>query len=354
MGPMGPQTDVMRKWPRQVLLTGLLACLPQVAAANPPDASKGLGNVSPKQIIVKKTTRIPWKGEPRAYYAGMHWSPDGKHILVSEKRDTRPPGARGWDRVWVLDVATGKSRVVIDDGAIYRPVWSPNGRSIAYQNHANEIVVLDCNVENIVTAQTLRRRIIGKRDDSSYIRWGLDGHRLWVWTARTKVGEIDQLPLEAKEKRKRRSSIRIKARKDGVYARIGREKRLIGPCGRDPVVEGEMVTYHVLRDGHKSFIECGVDGSAKEGARKGRTRGSGGSTRYSPDGFLSARPIAEATHDVEPTIFAVGFTNVCTGEWFWLNPDNRLKPRSLAWAPDGCRIAVIDDDIYLLDLEVKQ
>ena len=58
-------------------------------------------------------------------------SPDGKLIAYTVLRYDRP--GRPWPQLWVLDVATGKSaRIGAEDEAAGSPVWSPDGRWIAY------------------------------------------------------------------------------------------------------------------------------------------------------------------------------------------------------------------------------
>jgi dipeptidyl aminopeptidase/acylaminoacyl peptidase len=63
--------------------------------------------------------------------AQAEMSPDGKQIAYTVLRYDRP--GRPWPQLWVLDVATGKSaRIGAEDEAAGSPVWSPDGRWIAY------------------------------------------------------------------------------------------------------------------------------------------------------------------------------------------------------------------------------
>jgi dipeptidyl aminopeptidase/acylaminoacyl peptidase len=62
-------------------------------------------------------------------------SPDGKLVAYTVMRYDRP--GRPWPQVWVLDVATGKStRIGPEDDAAGSPLWSPDGRWIAYYGTA--------------------------------------------------------------------------------------------------------------------------------------------------------------------------------------------------------------------------
>ena len=64
------------------------------------------------------------------------WSPDGTSIAFSSHRAGADPGAgpgTGWSIVR-LDVTSGRQQTLTSDNAspAFRPVWSPDGRTIAY------------------------------------------------------------------------------------------------------------------------------------------------------------------------------------------------------------------------------
>jgi dipeptidyl aminopeptidase/acylaminoacyl peptidase len=62
-------------------------------------------------------------------------SPDGKLVAYTVLRLDRP--GRPWPQLWVLDVATGKSiRMGTGEEVSGSPVWSPDGRWIAYYGDA--------------------------------------------------------------------------------------------------------------------------------------------------------------------------------------------------------------------------
>jgi dipeptidyl aminopeptidase/acylaminoacyl peptidase len=67
--------------------------------------------------------------------AQAEFSPDGKFIAYTVVRYDRP--GRSWPQLWVMDVASAKStRIGGENDVAGSPVWSPDGRWIAYDGAA--------------------------------------------------------------------------------------------------------------------------------------------------------------------------------------------------------------------------
>ncbi len=64
---------------------------------------------------------------------GPVWSPDGRQIAY-ERAEIAPNGGLGPTRVWVLNLASGETGPVYADNQVlgYGPVWSPDGGSLAF------------------------------------------------------------------------------------------------------------------------------------------------------------------------------------------------------------------------------
>jgi tricorn protease len=105
------------------------------------------------------------------HYYTPEWSPDGKKILF---HDTDL-------KLWVLDVATGQSKVVGDDpwmvpARTMNPTWSPDSRWIAYVKHLNSLykAVVVYNVETGLTKQ-----VTDGLADTQWPAWDASGKYLW-------------------------------------------------------------------------------------------------------------------------------------------------------------------------------
>jgi Tol biopolymer transport system component len=60
------------------------------------------------------------------------WSPDGREILCADESITRPEDREmPVSRLWTVEVATGRKRLVTGGDAV-QPQWSPHGQRIAY------------------------------------------------------------------------------------------------------------------------------------------------------------------------------------------------------------------------------
>ncbi|MER3440242.1 MAG: hypothetical protein C4296_02535 [Gemmataceae bacterium] len=61
------------------------------------------------------------------------WSPDGRQLVFSSTRCPSTVPGRGWNQLFILDLATGACRRLSDGSAAdYSPDWSPDGQWIAF------------------------------------------------------------------------------------------------------------------------------------------------------------------------------------------------------------------------------
>ncbi len=119
---------------------------------------------------------------PNHYYTPS-WSPDSKKLLY---HDTDL-------KVWVLDVASGNTKIVGEDPWMVPrrtlvPTWSPDSRWIAYSSHLNTLfrAIFVVNVET-----GARHQVTDGLADASYPVWDANGKHLW-FAASTDVGLASQ------------------------------------------------------------------------------------------------------------------------------------------------------------------
>jgi Tol biopolymer transport system component len=78
------------------------------------------------------------------------WSPDGR-LLAYERNEPTPNRLPGLDRVWLYDLASGKTEPVFQDNQVLgsRPVWSSNGRRLAFFDwNAHSVHIIDLSDRN--------------------------------------------------------------------------------------------------------------------------------------------------------------------------------------------------------------
>jgi tricorn protease len=111
--------------------------------------------------------KIPTTG----HFYTASWAPDGKHIMF---HDTNL-------HLWVVDVATGQAKIVGNDPWMVPqrtmdPVWSPDGKWIAYVKHLNSLY----HVIEVVNVETgASKQITDGLADAVSPAWDASGKYLW-------------------------------------------------------------------------------------------------------------------------------------------------------------------------------
>jgi dipeptidyl aminopeptidase/acylaminoacyl peptidase len=145
------------------------------------------------------------KGEPRLLTPGpLHvdvkfdWSPDGKTIVFSH---TPTPRADDWTRadLSTVDVATGTVTALVSSGAAEsQPLYSPDGRWIAYVASDNPPTWAGDSGVAVVAASGGQPRRLAETFDHrpTLLSWSADGARLWYHESRGTVSRLSALSLD--------------------------------------------------------------------------------------------------------------------------------------------------------------
>jgi tricorn protease len=135
-----------------------------------------------EQDGLKPPREIALGPKPVHYYTPS-WSPDSKKIVYSDTSLN----------VWVMDVETGKARVVGNDPWMVprrtmTPVWSPDSKWVAYSSHLDSLyrAIFIANVE---TGES--RQVTDGLSDAVSPAWDAEGKYLW-FLASTDFGLASQ------------------------------------------------------------------------------------------------------------------------------------------------------------------
>lgn len=111
------------------------------------------------------------------------WSPDSRRIAFSASRDASQASA-GTADLYVLDLAPRSvKRIIGTDGPDRNPVWSPDGRQLAYETTHGRSDYFCCNhqIAVIATDGGTPRLLTDAFDERPYlIGWGPDGLYFWA------------------------------------------------------------------------------------------------------------------------------------------------------------------------------
>jgi serine/threonine-protein kinase len=120
-----------------------------------------------------------------ARYGTMKVSPDGSKAAVVQGDPRQPTNTD----LWIVDLTTGVStRFTFDPGRDSQPVWSPDGRSIAWQSYRN-------NTEGIyrkaADGSGVDELLFAKNDVTNLTDWTHNGYLIF-----TMGGDVQALPVE--------------------------------------------------------------------------------------------------------------------------------------------------------------
>jgi Tol biopolymer transport system component len=208
----------------------------------------------------------PWSSERRAVDGPPEPSPDGRRFACSIAN------ARGIDELWVSDVAhPAFRRLGTDPNAdCFWPLWSPDGRRIAYQRRGGDdrdgVYVQDAD------GGAATRILKTESPDVRYapFGWRPDGSALLLWQTAPGRDQLMLLPLSSGESDSSRLRVLLPSASHQFTPRLSRDGRLVAYAGDE---SGKLQAY---------VAELRPDGST---GRPVEVRTSGCVThQWSPDG----------------------------------------------------------------------
>jgi hypothetical protein len=190
-----------------------------------------------------------------ARYGTMKVSPDGSKAAVVQG-DPRQPNNTD---LWIVDLTNGVStRFSFDPGRDSQPVWSPDGRSIAWQSYRN-------NTEGIyrkaADGSGVDELLFAKNDVTNLTDWTHNGYLIF-----TMGGDVQALPVEpdATGKRTPVPVIQSPAVERGAY--VSPDNRWIAymsaETGRDEIYVQPFSAGSVKASG-KWMVSNGTRGMAR-------------------------------------------------------------------------------------------
>jgi tricorn protease len=126
---------------------------------------------TPDGLTPEREITLP---HPNHYYTPS-WSPDSKKLLYT---DTNL-------KVWVLDIATGATKIVGQDpwmvpSRTLNPVWSPDSKWVAYSSRLKSLFHA-IYISNVETGET--KQVTDALADSVWPAWDASGKYLWFFAS---------------------------------------------------------------------------------------------------------------------------------------------------------------------------
>jgi dipeptidyl aminopeptidase/acylaminoacyl peptidase len=171
-----------------------------------PTASEGLTRFNDNRrthiyVVEVATRRVTQMTQGSRDEHSIDWSPSGDEIVYASNPEPDP------DRVFHLDlfavnVATGKIRTIVHKRTVEtQPVWSPDGKMLAYLGTKRELQSSETNMENahvwVANADGSNQREIGSVIDNPQgaPRWAPDGKSLYTVVGERGVSHLYRLAL---------------------------------------------------------------------------------------------------------------------------------------------------------------
>ncbi len=171
-----------------------------------PTASEGLTRFNDNRrthiyVVEIATRRVKQLTKGNRDEHSIDWSPSGDDIVYASNPEQDP------DRVFHLDlfavnVTSGKVRTIVHKRTVEtQPVWSPDGKMIAYLGTKRELQSSETNMENahvwVANADGSNQREIGIGIDNSQgaPRWAPDGQAVYTDVGERGVSHLYRIPL---------------------------------------------------------------------------------------------------------------------------------------------------------------
>jgi dipeptidyl aminopeptidase/acylaminoacyl peptidase len=131
----------------------------------------------------------------------IDWSPKGDEILFVSNRESDPDRFFNYDIFAVRVADSSIRRLTSTESVEYRPLWSPDGRTIAYQGTKRGLTSSETTMEDthiwVMNADGTNRREIGLAIDNRQgtPQWSADGTSLYFTVQERGVSRLYRLPV---------------------------------------------------------------------------------------------------------------------------------------------------------------